>query len=55
VIRNGHVHSGLAPAPLAGNDATMTFALDVAPGDWVRVNLRDGAGITLMTNPIYFR
>lgn len=54
VIRNGRVHA-LGPEPLASNDETLTVTLDVAPGDWVRVNLRDDEGVTVMGNPIYVR
>jgi len=41
--------------PIATNDATVDFVVDVAPGDWVRVNLRDEAGVTVLANPVYFR
>ena len=26
-----------------------------AHGDWVRLNLRDEKGLTVLTNPLYFR
>ena len=54
VIRTGTVHV-LGPDPLASNDETLTVTLNVSAGDWVRVNVRDAAGITLMGNPIYLR
>jgi hypothetical protein len=41
--------------PLASNDETFDATVDVSPGDWVRVNVRDDAGITVMGNPVYFR
>lgn len=55
VIHNGTVRDGAHAALLASNDETRTVAVDVAPGDWVRVNVRDEDGITLMGNPIYVR
>jgi hypothetical protein len=55
VIRNGEVRPDLTAAALASDDEMVTFALDVAPGDWVRLNIRNDAGVTVMTNPIYFR
>lgn len=55
VIRNGAVVAKAVPEPIAAVDATVDFSVDVARGDWVRVNLRDAAGTTLLTNPIYFR
>jgi len=54
VIRNGKVHA-LGPEPLASNDETLSVALDVAAGDWVRINVRDGEGLTVLGNPIYVR
>ena len=55
VIRNGETVAGALVEPLASNDETVSFSLDVGPRDWVRINLRDEAGITAMSNPIYFR
>ena len=55
VIRRGEVVPGLVPGPIAVNDATVEFMLPMSPGDWVRINLRDAGGPTVMTNPIYFR
>ena len=55
VIRNGKVVENAVPSPLASNDVTLDFDLDVARGDWVRINVRDGAGTTVIANPIYFR
>ena len=55
VIRNGEVHQDLVPSPLASNDETVEIPLDVAPGDWVRINIRDAEGITVMGNPVYVR
>jgi hypothetical protein len=55
VIRRGEVVAGMVPRPIDANDATIEFMLPVSPGDWVRINLRDAGGPTVMTNPIYFR
>ena len=55
VIRNGRTVDRALPQPIASADTALDFSLDVEPGDWVRVNLRDAAGTTLITNPIYFR
>jgi hypothetical protein len=55
VIRNGVAVDMVVPQPVATVSTTVDFSLDVGRGDWVRVNLRDGAGPTLLTNPIYFR
>jgi hypothetical protein len=55
IIRNGEVHTTLVAAPLASNVETHMVTLEVAPGDWVRVDVRDDEGITVMGNPIYFR
>jgi hypothetical protein len=55
VIRNGVVLPDVIPVPIGTEDATLDFALDIVPGDWVRVNLRDETGVTVMANPIYFR
>jgi len=55
VIRRGSIVADAVPAPLASNDETFEVDVAVERGDWVRVNLRDDAGITVMTNPIYVR
>jgi len=55
VITNGEVRRDLIPLPLTSNDETTTFALEMASGDWVRLNVRDETGPTVMINPIYFR
>jgi predicted metal-dependent phosphoesterase TrpH len=55
VIRNGKIVDGAATAPLTTNDETLTLRVDVRRGDWVRVNIRDAAGVTVIANPIYFR
>jgi hypothetical protein len=55
VIKNGAVVPQAVAGPLATNDATVDFVVDVAPGDWVRFNLRDEAGVTVLANPVYFR
>ena len=36
-------------------DQQLSFTLSMAPGQWVRVLLRDAQGITAVTNPIYAR
>jgi hypothetical protein len=55
VIRNGVVVEQAVPQPLASVDAAVEFSVEVRRGDWVRVNLRDDKGTTLISNPIYFR
>ncbi|MDQ3421347.1 MAG: CehA/McbA family metallohydrolase [Acidobacteriota bacterium] len=55
VIRNGAMVEQAVPKPIAAVDATIEFRVDVKRGDWVRVNLRDASGTTVITNPIYFR
>lgn len=55
LIRRGRVIDAAGRPPLASNDETFDAAVDVGPGDWVRVNVRDDAGITVMGNPVYFR
>jgi hypothetical protein len=55
VIRNGAAVEQAVPQPLASADAAVEFSLEVQRGDWVRVNLRDAVGTTLLSNPIYFR
>jgi len=55
VIRNGAVVSDAVSGAVQGNEASVEFTLRVAAGDWVRVNLRDASGPTVLTNPIYFR
>ena len=55
VIRNGAVVEQAVPNPIPSVDAVVEFRLDVKRGDWVRVNVRDATGTTLLTNPIYFR
>lgn len=53
VIRNGEPVPGAVAGPIVGAAAAVTVA--VARGDWVRINLRDAAGVTVVGNPIYFR
>lgn len=55
VIRNGQMVPGVVPEALASHDATVSFVMPVVVGDWVRVNLRDESGLTVLSNPIYFR
>jgi hypothetical protein len=55
LIRQGRVIDAAGRPPLASNDETFDATVDVSPGDWVRVNVRDDAGITVMGNPVYFR
>lgn len=55
VIRNGQVIADAVPAAVAGSEATVRFQVRVSRGDWVRINLRDSAGVTVIANPIYFR
>ncbi len=55
VIRNGKPVENAVPTPVAGSEATFNLFLDVSRGDNVRITLRDSAGVTVFTNPIYFR
>jgi len=55
VIRNGKVIEKAVSSPLVSNDVTLDLSVDVRSGDWVRVNVRDDAGVTVIANPIYFR
>lgn len=55
VIRNGEVVPGAVAGPINGAAATAAFTVAVSRGDWVRINLRDAAGVTVVGNPIYFR
>ncbi len=55
VIRNGKVVDQAVPQPIGTADAALDFSVEVGRGDWVRVNLRDVSGTTVITNPIYFR
>lgn len=55
LIRNGVTVTDAAPQPVGSVDATIDVRLEVARGDWVRVNLRDATGVTVIANPIYFR
>lgn len=50
--KNGAV---AATVPLAVSPATFTHALPVRPGDWINLRLRDAAGITAISNPVYVR
>jgi hypothetical protein len=55
LLRQGRVIDAAGLRRLASNDETFDAMVDVGPGDWVRVNVRDDAGITVMGNPVYFR
>ncbi len=55
VICNGKVIEKAVSGPLVSNDVTLDLSVDVRSGDWVRINVRDAAGVTVITNPIYFR
>jgi hypothetical protein len=55
VIRNGKIVDNVTRNPLASNDVTLDFSVEVRPGDWVRITVRDGAGATVIGNPIYFK
>jgi len=55
VIRNGKVPDDAVSAPFTSAEATFQVALEVSRGDNVRVIVRDGGGVTVFTNPIYFR
>lgn len=55
VIRNGTLVSPAPAPPIAQNEAVVEFDIPVQRGDWVRINLRDSAGVTVIANPVYFR
>ena len=55
VIRNGKAVENAAATAVAGSEATFDVSLEVSRGDNIRVTLRDSAGVTVFTNPIYFR
>lgn len=54
VIANGRTET-IASPEITSNDATVGFTLTVSPGDWVRVNLHDHTGVSVIANPIYLR
>lgn len=55
VIRNALVADDAKRIVPDASPATVGFTLEIARGDWVRVNLRDSHGLTAIGNPIYFR
>jgi hypothetical protein len=52
VVKNGSVVERLT-VPSA--DAHVAAAVSVSPADWVHLRVRDAAGLTAFTNPIYAR
>lgn len=50
IVRNGVVDATL---PVTTDDETLTHVSTLAPGQWVHVRLRDAAGITAFSNPVY--
>ena len=52
LVKNGIV---AATVPLAGSPASFTHALALKPGDWTNLRLRDAAGVTAISNPVYVR
>ena len=54
VIRRGEIDPDLS-RPVASGDYRDAFTIRPAHGDWVRLNLRDEKGLTVLTNPLYFR
>lgn len=52
IVRNGAV---VATLKIDAADQNLSFPLTMTPGQWVHVVLRDEAGITAFTNPIYVR
>ncbi len=52
VVRDGVV---VATLMVTSADQEFSYALTMAPGQWVHVRLRDAEGITALTNPIYAR
>lgn len=55
VIRNGQVIPEAVPSVVDSGEAALRFTVQVSKGDWVRINLRDITGVTVIANPIYFR
>ncbi|MEO7406535.1 MAG: CehA/McbA family metallohydrolase [Vicinamibacterales bacterium] len=55
VIRNGKIVESASTRPLPNNHVTLDLPVEVSRGDNVRVTIRDGAGVTVFTNPIYVR
>jgi hypothetical protein len=55
LIRNGKAVENAVPTPVGGSEATFNLSLEVSRGDNVRVTVRDNTGVTVFTNPIYFR
>lgn len=54
VIRRGVIDESLSRS-VASDDSRETFTIQPAEGDWLRLNLRDETGLTVLTNPVYFR
>jgi hypothetical protein len=54
VIRRGVIDEGLS-RPVTSDEYRETFKIQPAEGDWLRLNLRDETGLTVLTNPLYFR
>ena len=54
VIRRGEIDRDLSRSVTSG-DYRHSFTIRPADGDWVRLNLRDAKGLTILTNPLYFR
>ncbi|MEO8481198.1 MAG: CehA/McbA family metallohydrolase [Acidobacteriota bacterium] len=52
IVRNGEV---VATLTVATADQKVSHLLTMTPGQWVHVRLRDAAGITAFTNPVYAR
>ena len=52
IVANGEV---VATRTVPDDAAVITLDVPVAPGSWINVRLRDGKGITAISNPIYLR
>ncbi|MDA1305943.1 MAG: CehA/McbA family metallohydrolase [Acidobacteria bacterium] len=52
IVQNGEV---IATHTVPGDAAVVTTEVPVAPDAWINVRLRDGKGITAISNPIYLR
>ncbi len=52
LVKNGEL---AASVPIASSPSSITHSLAMQPGDWVHLRLRDAAGVTAVSNPIYVR
>lgn len=53
VIRVGEIDTNLS-RPVTSDDFRDRFTIRAGRGEWLRLNLRDAQGLTVLTNPLYF-